>query len=358
MKKILDLIKPGVVNAKEMNIILKFAKKYKFALPAVNCIDTNSINSALKTASYMKSPIIIQFSYGGASFFSGLKIEKKNPHLSAIQGAISGAQHIHLMSKYYKIPVILHTDHCHKEILPWIDSLLSEGKKYFKIYKRPLFSSHMIDLSKEEFNINFQITKKYLKKTKKLDMFLEFELGCTGGEEDGVDNTNLKKKLLYTNPNSIIYFYKKLKKIHPDFMIAAAFGNIHGVYQPGKIILKPSILKNSQKKINKDNINYNPINFVFHGGSGTKNIDIQKSIKYGVVKFNIDTDIQWSTWKGILKYYKKNKFFLKTQLGNPEGINKPNKKYYDPRNWIRSSQEQIFHTLKKLFKKLNAQNIL
>ncbi|WP_343187978.1 class II fructose-bisphosphate aldolase [Buchnera aphidicola] len=359
MCKILELVNPGVVTAEEMNIIFSLAKKKKFALPAVNCIDMNSINSTLETAFRMQSPVIIQFSYGGASFMSGLGLKSQEKHIPAILGAISGAKHVHLMAKKYKIPVILHTDHCHKKILPWINALLKQGKKHFLKYKRPLFSSHMIDLSIETLSTNLKFSKKYLKKLKKINMFLEFELGCTGGEEDGIDNTNLKKDLLYTDPTSIIYFYKKLKKISKNFMIAASFGNIHGVYQPGKVALKPTILKESQKILNSQNTIYNnPINFVFHGGSGTQDSEIQEAINYGVIKFNIDTDIQWATWNGILNYYKKNKNYLQKQLGNPQGPNQPNKKYYDPRIWIRFSQKYVIKKLENLFKKLNSINVL
>lgn len=350
----------GVLNGYETKKIFELAKKNNFAIPSINCINTDSINTILKTAKDMRSPVIIQFSYGGSIFFSGLQNTKKKIFQKAIDGAISGAQHIHLMSKYYNIPIILHTDHCNKELLPWIKGLIKAGKKFFKKNQRPLFSSHMLDLSHESLKNNIQICTKYLKKIKKIDMLLEIELGCTGGEEDGIDNNNLEKKYLYTKPKEVNYAYKKLSKISSLFSIAASFGNVHGVYKAGNVDLKPKILKKSQIYVQKKNniSRVNPLNFVFHGGSGSSLLDIHKSIKYGVVKINFDTDIQWYSWEGILKFYKKYKNYLQSQLGNPEGINKPNKKYYDPRNWIKKSQNNTSTRLKKIFKNLNAINIL
>lgn len=359
MSKILDIMKPGVITAKNAVKIFTLAKKNKFAIPAVNCTNTDSINAVLETASQVNSPVIIQFSYGGSSFIAGKGIKTKTPHQQAILGAISGAKHVHCVAKYYKIPVILHTDHCHKKILPWIDGLLKEGEKIFERTKKPLFTSHMIDLSKEKIEDNIKICSKYLKRTKSLNMILEIELGCTGGEEDGIDNTNINSGLLYTKPEDVNYAYEKLNTISPYFIIAASFGNIHGVYQSGSVHLKPTILKSSQSYISKKhNLSFNPINFVFHGGSGSNLIDIKKSINYGVVKMNIDTDTQWAAWKGILNFYKKNKNYLKNQLGNPKGKKEPNKKYYDPRVWIRSSQKSIVKRLKVTFQELNACNIL
>jgi len=355
----LNSIKPGVVTGDECQMIFELAKKKQFAIPAVNCIGTDSINSVLQTAYKIQSPVIIQFSYGGSYFIAGGKKIFKKDYEQAIKGAISGAQHVHLMAKHYKIPVILHTDHCHKEILPWIDGLIKEGEEYYKIYKKPLFTSHMIDLSKESIKENILICSSYFKKIKKINMMLEIELGCTGGEEDGIDNNNIKKELLYTEPKDVNYAYEKLIKISKNFTIAAAFGNVHGVYKTGNVNLKPNILKKSQKYISiKHNLEKLPLNFVFHGGSGSDLKEIQKSIKYGVVKMNIDTDVQWAAWKGVLDFYKKNKDFLQNQLGNKEGKNQPNKKYYDPRTWIRKSQESISIRLEKTFQQLNALNIL
>ncbi|WP_343189361.1 class II fructose-bisphosphate aldolase [Buchnera aphidicola] len=359
MKKKINLIKSGVVSGKEAKKIYNFAKKNKLAIPAINCINTDSINAVLETASSMSSPVIIQLSFFGAKFFTGNGIKKIKDKKKSILGSIAAAKYIHFIAKHYNIPVILNTDHCDKSLLNWVKTLIKEGKKFYKKNNFPLFTSHMIDLSKEKLKKNIKICKKYLKKMKKINMLLEIELGCTGGEEDGINNTNIKKKKLYTNPKDVNYAYKKLKKISKNFIIAASFGNVHGVYKNGSIKLNTKILKKSQKYVQKkNNCKKNPLNFVFHGGSGSSIKDIKKSIKYGVVKFNIDTDIQWATWKGILKFYKKNKFFLQKQIGNPEGLNKPNKKYYDPRNWIRLAQNSIKKNLKIFFKRLNSYNIL
>jgi len=356
---ILSIVKPGVMNGDETQIIFELAKKKQFAIPAVNCIGTDSINIVLETAAKVKSPVIIQFSHGGASFIAGYKNKFAIDQEHAIKGSISGAQHVHLMAKYYKVPVILHTDHCPKETLPWIDGLLEIGKNYYLNHKRPLFTSHMIDLSKESLQENISICKKYLKKMQSINMMLEIELGCTGGEEDGVDNTKLDKKLLYTQPEDVNYAYEELQKISKNFSIAASFGNIHGVYQTGNVDLRPIILKDSQTFVStKHNLKKNPLNLVFHGGSGSNLEEIKESIEYGIVKMNIDTDIQWAAWKGILKFYKTNKEFLQNQLGNKIDKNKPNKKYYDPRTWIRKSQESMSIRLEKSFKELNSFNIL
>ncbi|AYN24629.1 class II fructose-bisphosphate aldolase [Buchnera aphidicola] len=359
--KISNSIQPGVLTGDECQIIFELAKKKKFAIPAVNCIGTDSINTVLETASRVKSPVIIQFSHGGSSFIAGYKKKSlKNQENQAIQGSISGAQHVHLMSKYYEIPVILHTDHCSKEMLPWIDGLLEEGKKHYKNFGKPLFTSHMIDLSKENLEENISICSNYLKKIKKMNMMLEVELGCTGGEEDGIDNSKIDKKLLYTQPKEVNYAFKKLRKISTNFTIAASFGNVHGVYQPGNVNLKPNILKKSQEYVRiKNNLSKQlPLNLVFHGGSGSDLKEIHESIEYGVVKMNIDTDMQWASWKGVLNFYKKNQDFLQQQIGNKNGTNLPNKKYYDPRSWIRASQESMSKRLEETFKNLNSFNIL
>lgn len=356
---LLNIVKPGVITGDEAQVVFKLAKIKKFAIPAVNCIGTDSINTVLETAARMRSPVIIQFSHGGASFIAGYKNRFLLNETQAIKGAISGAQHVHLMAKDYKIPVILHTDHCSKEMLPWIDGLLKEGENYYKKNQHPLFTSHMIDLSKEKLEENISTCVKYFKKMKKLNMMLEIELGCTGGEEDGIDNTKIDKKLLYTQPKDVNYAYEKLHKISKNFSIAASFGNIHGVYKIGNVDLQPIILKNSQKYVStKHKLEKNPLNLVFHGGSGSSTQEIQESIKYGVVKMNIDTDMQWATWNGVLNFYKKNKDFLQNQLGNQKDKNQPNKKYYDPRTWIRQSQNSMLIRLEKSFKELNAVNIL
>ncbi|CAL4043137.1 Fructose-bisphosphate aldolase class 2 [Buchnera aphidicola (Phyllaphis fagi)] len=354
----LNFIKPGIIFGNDIQKIFQFAKQKKFAIPAINCINIDSINSVLETAANLKAPVIIQFSYGGSSFISGIGLKYQSPE-KEILGSISGANHIHLMAKYYGVPVILHTDHCHKTILPWIDGLLEQGEKNFKKTGYPIFSSHMIDLSKEKLKKNIEICSKYLIRMSKINMILEIELGCTGGEEDGINNNNIDSSLLYTTPKEVHYAYKKLIQISPNFTIAASFGNVHGVYKPGNVFLKPKILKKSQKYIKEKHnlLHLNPINFVFHGGSGSSTSEIQESIQYGIVKMNIDTDIQWASWNGILKFYKKNKLYLHNQLGNPTGIDQPNKKYYDPRSWIRASQNSISIQLNKIFKKLNCYNL-
>ncbi|QCI19466.1 class II fructose-bisphosphate aldolase [Buchnera aphidicola] len=360
MSNILQVIQPGVIFGKDIKKLFNLAKKNNFAIPAINCINTDIINAVLESASIYKSPVIIQFSYGGSSFLSGKGIPNTiDTHKKSVIGSIAGANYVHLMAKYYNIPVILHTDHCHKNNLSWIDQLLIKNKEYFKAYNRPLFSSHMIDLSKETLEENIHTCKKYLKDMSSMNMYLEIELGCTGGEEDGIDNTNIDHNLLYTRPQDVNYAYKELKKISSLFTIAASFGNVHGVYKKGNVQLKPSILKNAQILIRSNNHSQkNPVNFVFHGGSGSSLKDITKSISYGVIKMNIDTDIQWKYWKGTLDYYRTNKEYLTSQLGNSTEKNKPNKKYYDPRSWIRNSQLYIRAKLKKIFQDLNSFNTL
>ncbi len=349
----------GVVSGKELYKIFDFAKKHNFALAAINCIDTNSINAVLEAAKRYNTIVIIQFSFSGSMFFSGNYYSSlTNKIKSAISGSILGAKYVHEIAKYYKLPVVLHTDHCSKEFLPWIDGLLKINKDYYNSYGQSLFSSHMIDISRYDINKNLHICKKYLKKMSNLNINLELELGCTGGEEDILDNTNISHKKLYTTPNDVIYTYRKLIKISKYFNIAASFGNTHGVYKSGNVKLVPKILYNSQKKLGKIISINKPLNFVFHGGSGTPKEIIQECISYGVIKVNLDTDIQWSSWKGIHNYYVKHKNYLKSQLGNPTGLDKPNKKFYDPRVWIRKSQKSIVKHLKYMFKILNCYNLL
>ncbi|CAL4324025.1 class II fructose-bisphosphate aldolase [Buchnera aphidicola] len=358
MKKILNFKKVGILSGKEAKDLFLFAKKNNFAIPAINCIGIDSINTVLNTAEKMNAPVIIQISHGGSEFISDIKSKKIKNEEKAILGSISAAKHLHLIAPYYNIPIILHTDHCHKSWLPWIDGLINEGKKFFKKNNRPLFTSHMIDLSKENIKENIKICSKYLKCMHDLNMLLEIELGCTGGEEDGIDNSSINKKLLYTQPIDVLYAYKKLHTISSNFTIAASFGNVHGVYKPGNVSLKPKILKKSQEIVkNKYNLSDNPLNFVFHGGSGSSEKEIKKAIKYGVIKINIDTDIQWANWNGILNFYRRNKEYLQSQLGNPRGENIPNKKYYDPRIWINFGKRSMSKYLKKIFKKLNADNV-
>ncbi|MCP5503371.1 MAG: class II fructose-bisphosphate aldolase [Leptospiraceae bacterium] len=355
--KVLDKIKPGVVHGEDLKTLISICKSEGFAIPAVNCVGTDSVNAVLEAAREAKSPVIVQFSNGGGKFFAGKNIPAVGEE-AAIIGSISGAQHIHLVAEKYGVPVVVHTDHCAKKLLPWIDGLLDAGEEFYKKNGKPLFSSHMLDLSEEPITENLEISKKYLSRMSKMGMFLEIELGITGGEEDGVDNSGRSQEDLYSKPEEIDYAYTELLKISPNFSIAAAFGNVHGVYKPGNVKLTPSILKKAQDYITdkhklKDS---NPVTFVFHGGSGSSREEIREAISYGVVKMNIDTDTQWATWEGILKYYKDKEAYLQGQLGNPEGADSPNKKYYDPRVWLRKGQEAMVKRLQVAFEDLNAVN--
>jgi len=336
-QKISDFIKPGVVTGDDVQKIYEIAKANEFALPAVNVVGTNSINAVLEAAAKVNSPVIIQFSNGGASFYAGkgLKSEK-----AAILGAISGAKHVHEMAKEYGVAVILHTDHAARKLLPWIDGLIEASKEHKKLYGKPLFSSHMIDLSEEPLEENLATCEEYLRKLDELGMTLEIELGITGGEEDGVDNTHVDNAALYTQPEEVYEAYKRLSAISPRFTIAASFGNVHGVYKPGNVKLEPKILNNSQKYIQeKLGTKEKPVDFVFHGGSGSSAQEIKEAISYGVIKMNIDTDTQWAFWNGVREYEKKYHDYLQSQIGNPEGDDKPNKSYYDPRKWLRAGEE-------------------
>ena len=351
-------IKPGVATGKEVQKIHQYAKDKGFALPAVNVIGTNSINSVLETAVELNSPVIIQFSNGGAHFNAGKGLSNEHQK-AAIAGGIAGAKHVHEMAKAYGATVILHTDHCAKKLLPWIDGLLDAGEKYFKETGAPLYSSHMIDLSEEPIEENIEICKKYLERMAKIGMTLEIELGITGGEEDGVDNSDVDSSKLYTQPEEVAYAYEELSKISNQFTIAAAFGNVHGVYKPGNVELTPIILKNSQEFVEKKyDTEPNPIDFVFHGGSGSTLNEIREAIGYGVIKMNIDTDLQFAFSEGIRDYMNQNIDYLKTQIGNPDGQDLPNKKYYDPRKWLREGEATFKTRLKQAFKDLNNVNTL
>lgn len=355
MSKIFDFVKPGVVTGDDVQKIFQVAKENKFALPAVNCVGTDSINAVLEAAAKVKAPVIVQFSNGGAAFIAGKGFKTDKPQGAAIFGAIAGAHHVHLMAEQYGVPVILHTDHCAKKLLPWIDGLLDAGEEHFKKTGKPLFSSHMIDLSEESLEENIEICSKYLARMDKMGMTLEIELGVTGGEEDGVDNSHVDASALYSQPEDVDYAYTELSKISKRFTIAASFGNVHGVYKPGNVKLTPTILRDSQKYVcEKHGLPHNALDFVFHGGSGSSAAEIEESISYGVVKMNIDTDTQWATWDGILQYYKKNEEYLQAQLGNPQGPDSPNKKYYDPRVWLRAAQSSMVVRLEQAFKELNA----
>lgn len=350
--------KPGVISGTEAQELFAYAKQQGFAIPAVNVTGTDTVNAVLEAAREVNSPVIIQASNGGAAFYAGKGLSNEGQKAS-ILGAISTALHVHNVAESYGIPVILHTDHAAKKLLPWIDGLLDAGEKFYAENGKPLFCSHMLDLSEESLEENIEISKKYLARMSKMGMTLEIELGVTGGEEDGVDNSHVDASKLYTQPEEVAYAYKELSKISPNFTIAASFGNVHGVYKPGNVVLSPEILRESQAFIEKKyGTAPKPVSFVFHGGSGSEKEKIQEAISYGVIKMNIDTDIQWAFWEGILKFYKSKEAYLQGQLGNPEGDDAPNKKYYDPRVWLRKGEESIIARLKESFADLNAVNVL
>ena len=354
----MNTINPGVATGDQVQEIFKLAKNKGFALPAVNVISSSSVNGVLETAKELNAPVIIQFSNGGAVFNAGKGLDNTN-QAAAIAGSIAGAKHVHIMAKAYGVPVILHTDHCAKKLLPWIDGLISASEEHFKEKGYPLFSSHMIDLSDEPIKENISICKKYLERMSKIGMTLEIELGITGGEEDGVDNSDVDDSKLYTQPEEVAYAYEELIKVSNKFTIAAAFGNVHGVYKPGNVKLTPKILKNSQEFVSKKfNLENNIIDFVFHGGSGSTVEEIREGISYGVIKMNIDTDLQYAYMSGVRNYFDKNSEFLKTQIGNPDSQDSPNKKYYDPRKWVREAELTFIDRLKQAFKDLNNLNTL
>jgi fructose-bisphosphate aldolase class II len=351
-------IKPGVASGKEVQEIHRYAKEKGFAMPAVNVTGNNSVNTVLATAAALNAPVIVQFSNGGAQFNAGKGLSNENEK-SAIAGGIAGAKHVHIMAEAYGVSVILHTDHCAKKLLPWIDGLLDAGEAFFKETGKPLYSSHMIDLSEEPIEENIEICKKYLERMSKIGMTLEIELGITGGEEDGVDNTDIDSSKLYTQPEEVAFAYEELSKISDQFTIAAAFGNVHGVYKPGNVKLTPVILKNSQDFVQKKfNTGHNPIDFVFHGGSGSTLEEIREAIGYGVIKMNIDTDMQFAFTEGVRDYIVKNIDYLHAQIGNPDGDDIPNKKYYDPRKWLREGELTFKKRLEKAFEDLNNVNTL
>lgn len=354
--KILEIVKPGVITGNDVQKIFKLAKENNFALPAVNITSSVTVNAVLEAAKEANSPVIIQLSNGGAHFYAGKSLSNDN-QVAAINGAIASAYHIHHLAEIYGVVVILHTDHAAKKLLPWIEGLLEAGEKYYKEHGKPLFSSHMLDLSEEPLEENVAICKQFLERMSKIDMTLEIELGVTGGEEDGVDNTGIDNSLLYTQPEDVAYAYEELLKVSDKFTIAASFGNVHGVYKPGNVVLQPKILLNSQEFVSKKyNVPKNTLNFVFHGGSGSSRDEIREAISYGVIKMNIDTDTQWAFWEGIKNYYESTKDYLQGQIGNPDGPDKPNKKKYDPRVWLREAEKSLVERLKIAFEDLNAMN--
>lgn len=349
--------RPGVLHGDEVTELLNYANENDFALPAVNVTGTNTVNAVIETAREVNSPVILQFSNGGGAFFAGKGLSNTDQKAS-IAGSISGALHVHRMAEAYGVPVIVHTDHCAKNLLPWIDGLLDFSEDFYAKNGYPLYSSHMLDLSEEPLHENIETCVEYLKRMDKMGITLEIELGVTGGEEDGVDNSDVDNALLYTQPQEVAYAYEELSKVSQRFTIAAAFGNVHGVYKPGNVKLQPIILKNSQDFVREKFglTGRTPINFVFHGGSGSSREEIRQGVEYGAVKMNIDTDMQWAFWDGVRHFYQSKEAYLQGQLGNPEGVDKPNKKYYDPRVWLREGEKSLIARLKEAFEDLNCVN--
>ncbi|MCP5098226.1 MAG: class II fructose-bisphosphate aldolase [Chloroflexi bacterium] len=358
MSDLKSKLSPGVITGDKVQEIFAYAKANQFALPGANVVGTNSTNGVLETAVAVNSPVILQYSSGGAGFFAGKGLSNANQQ-AAIAGAVSGAHHVHQVAELYGAYVILHTDHAAKKLLPWVDGMLDAGEAFYKVHGKPLYSSHMIDLSEEPIEENIDICKRYLERMSKIDMTLEIELGITGGEEDGVDNTDVDESRLYTQPEEVAYAYEELMKVSDKFTVAAAFGNVHGVYKPGNVVLRPKILRNSQTYIQeKYGTEANPINFVFHGGSGSSLEEIREAISYGAIKMNIDTDLQWAFWNGVRNYDIKKHDYLQAQIGNPEGADQPNKKSYDPRKWLRAAEEAFIARLTQAFEDLNNVNTL
>ncbi|MCB9100400.1 MAG: class II fructose-bisphosphate aldolase [Anaerolineales bacterium] len=349
---------PGVITGDGVQEVFALAKANNFALPAVNVTGTDTVNAVMETARDINAPAIIQFSNGGAAFFAGKGLSNDKQQ-GAVAGAVSGAHHIHQLAELYGACIILHTDHAAKKLLPWVDGMLDAGEAFYKVYGKPLYSSHMLDLSEEPIAENIEICQRYLERMSKMGMTLEIELGVTGGEEDGVDNTGVDSSRLYTQPEEVAFAYEELMKVSDKFTIAAAFGNVHGVYKPGNVQLRPVILNNSQQYVQeKFGTGDRPINFVFHGGSGSSVEEIREAISYGAIKMNLDTDLQWAFWDGIRKFYLDKEGYLQAQIGNPEGEDKPNKKFYDPRVWLRKGEENFKARLKQAFEDLNNVNTL
>jgi len=353
MAALKDEIASGVVTGDGVRRVFEHAKENGYALPAVNVTGTNTINAVMETARDMNAPVIIQLSNGGATFFAGKGLSNAE-QVAAVAGGVSAANHVHRLAALYDARVILHTDHAARKLLPWIDGLLDAGEEHFKATGRPLYSSHMLDLSEEPIQENIGTCRKYLERMSRIGMTLECELGITGGEEDGVDHSDVDSARLYTQPEDVAYAHEQLSSISPDFTVAAAFGNVHGVYKPGNVVLKPEILVESQKYVQKKfDTGDRPISFVFHGGSGSSLDEIREAVSYGVVKMNIDTDLQWAFWDGVRDYYSTNEGYLQSQIGNPDGDDKPNKKFYDPRAWLRKGEESFKHRLRQAFEELN-----
>lgn len=356
---LIEQIGTGVIYGQKLEFLFDYAKKNHFAIPSVNAANFSMITAALETAQLCKSPVIIQISHHSSHFYAGFGLDNSD-HKASVLGAISAALHIHNLSEAYKIPVVLHTDHANMEKLPWIDGLLKYGEEFYAKNKKPLFSSHMIDLSDEPIETNISLSTKYFERMSKIEMGIEVELGvnCKDGKFCG-DPNDLENEFIYTQPAEVDKFYNELIKINKNFLFSVAFGNRYGVQNPGNSLLNPLALMNIQRVIeNKYKTEANPISFVFHGGSGSMKLEIDESLSYGVVKFNIDTDLQWAFWNGVRKYYQANEVYLKGQIGNPEGEDKPNKDKYDPRNWLRQAQLSFKERLVNTFETLNCKNLL
>ena len=344
---------PGIVTGNALNDLYAYCKSAECALPAVNVIGSHTANAALAAAKQAKSPIIIQYSHGGAQFNAGKSLDNAT-NVASIAGSVAGAHHIRILAEAYGVPVVLNTDHCAKKLLPWVDGVLAAGEAWFKAHGVPLYSSHMLDLSEEPLAHNLELCQQYLTRMAKLDMTLEIELGVTGGEEDGVDNAGVENSKLYTQPEDVLATYDALSPIG-SFIVAASFGNTHGVYAPGNVKLTPSILKNSQQRVQADRkTGEKPVTFVFHGGSGSSPEEIREAVSYGVVKMNIDTDTQWAFTQPIKKYMDDKSAYLQSQLGNPEGADKPNKKHIDPRGWLYLGEKGMTARLVQAFQDLGA----
>lgn len=357
MNSFLTIPEP-VITGDSVGETLRFAKANGFALPAVNITTSSTCNSVLAVAAEVLAPLIIQLSHGGAAFYGGKSVNNAS-HVGSIKGAVSAALHVHSMADVYGAYVMLHTDHAARKLLPWVDGMLEAGEAYYKQYGKPLFSSHMVDLSEEPLEQNIETCKRYLERMSKMGMTLEIELGVTGGEEDGVDNTHVDNAKLYTQPSEVAYAYEELSQVSPNFTVAAAFGNVHGVYSPGNVTLKPEILDHSQKYVSEQfGLGEKPVDFVFHGGSGSDPEDIEKGIDYGVVKVNVDTDLQWAYWRGVKDYYESKRGYLQGQVGNPDGDDSPNKKHYDPRMWLREAEKQFSVKLVDICNQLGCANVI
>lgn len=343
-------LKPGVVTGKDYLALVKAAKEGKYALPAVNVISTGTINAVLEAAAKNKADVIVQLSNGGAEFYAGKGMP--DSFQAKVLGAVSAAHHVHLLAEQYGVCVILHTDHANKKLVPWVEALLTHGEEYFKKNGKPLFTSHMIDLSEEPLEENIEISARILERASKIDMSIEIELGCTGGEEDGVGSDDIDNAKLYTQPEDVLAAYDVLSKIG-HFSVAASFGNVHGVYKPGNVQLRPDILKNSQALVSSERgLGNNPLDLVFHGGSGSEKDKITESLGYGVFKMNIDTDTQFAFAESVGKYVEKNMAAFKHQIDPDTG--KPYKKEYDPRAWLREGEKGVVERLNEAFKDLNS----